>query len=248
MAVLARTLAEYRSELQHALGGAAPASQLAQDTIINDAGRHLVSMHPWKWLERTPGTLNFAQDTAYVSMPSDFKSLDTIVPDDEIDATFTLTSFYEIARMRQFEITLTAAYYGALVWPGQASATALQTVPRLELYPTPSANATGALHIWYTRGWTVIDDATDAPNIPWFMESLLVQLVRAFAQGYEESDVGSLNQRLADVTGTRDNPSPIFAAALSEDGMIQPDLDTIEGGWTDIQPTPLNWNPVSDPS
>lgn len=248
MAVNARTLAEYRSELQHAIGGSAPASQLAQDTIINDAGRHLVSMHPWKWLERTPGTLNFTASTAYVSMPADFKRAESIVPDDAIDACFTLTTFQEIARMRQFSITSTAAYYGCLVWPGQSGVTALQTVPRLELYPTPATNVTGALHLWYTRGWTVIDDATDVPNIPWFMEPLLVALVRAFAQGYEESDVASLNQRILDVTGTRQQPTPLFAAALSEDGMIQNEYGPMNGGWTETAPASLSWNPVSNPS
>lgn len=243
MAVAAQTLAEYRNHVQHAVGGGAVSSQLQADLIINEAGRYLCSMHHWKWLEPVPGTLNFTSAQAYVSMPSDFKSLESIWPDDAINATFVLTSVDEINKMRQFDVSSSAAYFGALVYPGQANATSHQTVPRLELYPTPSASATGALHIFYTRGWTVIDDATDVPNIPAYVETLYTQLVRAFAKGYEEDDTATLDERLAAIAA-----GPIFAACVSQDGMTQNEYGEMRGGWTDTQPMPLNWEPASNPS
>ena len=243
MAVTAQTLVEYRNHVQHATGGGALSSQLAQDQIINEAGRYLVSMHHWKWLEMTPATLTFTISTAYVSMPADFKSLDAIWPDDAINSSFELVTPREIARMREYEITATAAYYGTLVYPTQAAVTAHQTVPRLELYPTPSATTSGALHLWYTRGWTVIDDATDVPNFPPYLETLFTQIVRAFAKGYEEDDQGTLDDRLVSIAG-----GPIFAAAVSQDGMTQNEYGEIGGGWLESSPMPLTFDAVNNPS
>lgn len=243
MAVAAQTLAEYRNHVQHAVGGSAVSSQLQADLIINEAGRYLVSMHHWKWLEAVPATLDFTISTAYVAMPSDFKSLNAIWPDDAVNATFRLTTPTELARLREYEISIAAAYYGALVYPSQANVTSHQTVPRLELYPTPSATTSGALHIWYTRAWTVIDDATDVPNFPAYMETLYTQLVRAFARGYEEDDAASLDER---ITAIRNGP--IFEACVSQDGMTQTDYGELRGGWAETLPLPLTWDPVSNPS
>lgn len=248
MAATARTLAQYKGDVTHALGGGIPASDVDQERIINDAGRHLVSMHPWKWLECAPASLNFTQDTAYVAMPSDFRSLVSIESDEDLNADFNLTSIEEIVSLRQNDVNLTSEYYGALVRPVQTSVTTLMPVPRLELYPTPAASVTGALQIVYQRGWTLLDTDTDVPNIPWFMEGLLVSLVRAFALGYEEPEGGTVNQRIMDVTGTRDQPSPLFSAAVTEDGMTQPEYGEMRGGWLEGWPAPQSWNPVSDPS
>lgn len=242
MPLAAQTLAEYRNHVQHAVGGGAVSSQLNADLIINEAGRYLCAMRHWKWLERTPATLDFTASTEYVAMPSDFKSLETIWPDDAINATFTLTSADELARMRQFDISITAAYYGTLVFPPQSGVTALQTVPRMELYPTPSTTTSGALHIWYTRLWTTIDDATDVPNIPAYIETLYTQLVRAFAKGYEEDDTATLDERLMAI-----EQGPIYRAAVSQDGMTQPEYGEAQGGWLESLPSPLAWGTITNP-
>ena len=234
-----RTLADLKNLLQHSLGGGTPSSLLDQTAIINEAGNHLVAMRPWKWLERPPTTLNFTASQAYVVLPTDFRSAGSIVPDDGLDKQFRWVTFHELNTLRQLNTEPEFVYHAAIVQPGQTGVTADLGAPRLELWPTPAANQTPALHLWYTAGWTKLSSDTDKPNMPEWMESLLIALTRAFAQGYDEQDTGSVSARLSEIeTGA------LFLHAVERDADQQPSYGRLRGGHRGRCITPITWNTV----
>ena len=103
----------------------------------------------------------------------------------------------------------------------------------LEIWPSPSANETAAITIYYRAGWPfdlfTLNPAPDSVGlrIPRYLEALFIQIVRAFAQGYEDTDVSVLDQRL---TALLDGA--LFHTAVQRDGGVQPHYGIIQNGAT----------------
>lgn len=243
---MALTITKLRNRIALALGGSV-SSKIDQDDIVNEAGRLLCTMHPWKFLERAPATVNFVSGQAYVAMPTDFGTLINVEYNADALNRFTLATFDEIAALRAENITPPAEYFGAIVHPSQVNATTAPAVPRIELAPTPTANITDALSIWYRSCWTEMtySSGNEVPNVPDYVHSLLSELVAAVAMGYNERDAGSMSMRLAEI-----EIGPLAQNAKSHDGMIQPHYGWLGPGAvaTPRARDPINWTSVADPS
>lgn len=223
---MALTLASLKNHVKHALGGEpaviVSSADATKQQFVNEAGRFLCAMHDWKFLERAPTALSLTASQQYVALPTGFGQLIAAAAINSVGCPFEMTTFDAIANMRANVVTVTGKLWAAIVHPAQANQTSAPPVPRLELYPTPSDSITDAITIFYRAGWTELTDDTHLANIPLYTEALLVQLVRAFARGYEEDQLDDLVDR---VVGGQ-----IAQRAIEYDGAVQPDYGPIEGG------------------
>lgn len=221
-------LSDAIKQIQHTLDGD-PAPELSARRLINEAGDFLCRMHPWKWLERGSVTLAAVADQAFIQLPSDLAS---IVSSRMNGSSSTLRDFRwtthdEILRFRQHPIEAVGGYYGAVVYELATGSTEGPLTPRLELYPTPTANDANFIELGYRAGWQRVVDDDDPLRIPHWIESLYNQILRAWARGYEEEDAAALDTRLEIIANGR-----VFQQAVQSDGRIQPDygvLNTVNG-------------------
>lgn len=180
---MARTLNDYLDIAEHTAGGQIDASiDLTQ--LVNDAGRYLVQMHDWAFLERPQATLNTVQDQAHLDLPSDFdKMLDVGTTADNDTEGVKVLPADQFERIKSSEITDLLDVYLSLEWPAQASTSVSAPGPRLAIYPTPSTSVTGKYWLNYRAGWIELTTGNAVANIPPAIEHLLIQIVRAFARG-----------------------------------------------------------------
>lgn len=215
---MARTFADYQDIAEHAAGGQIDAS-IDLAAMVNDAGRYLISLHPWAFLERPVAQLDVVADQDYVELPADFdKLIDVGDTDDYITNTTHLVPADRLERIRLNSIGGDHETYLALVWPTQASTAASPDRPRLAIYPTPVADVTGRFWLNYYAGWIKLTNPGDVANIPAGIEHLLVELVRAFARGeatgkgpseaIEVIERSAMLKRLKQSYGTV-NPAPV---------------------------------------
>ncbi len=127
-----------------------------------------------------------------------------------------------------------------------------EATPVLEIWPSPTVNETAAITIYYRAGWpfdlytlaNVHDDM--GLRIPRYLEAFFIQIVRAFAQGYEDPDVSMLDQRLTSLLN-----GALFDTAVKRDAGVQPHYGTIMNGAAakTVQTTGFeNFNTISAPS
>lgn len=243
---MALTITKLRNRIKLALGGVV-SSLIDQDDIINEAGRILCQMHPWKFLERPPASIDFTADQEYASLPTDFGQEVAICYNGDSLNMFRLGTFEEVARLRAAVVLAPATYVGAIVQPTQASATTTPGNPRLELVPTPVATVTATLKCWYRAKWSEMAYSTgsEVPNIPWHLETLFCEILAAVAAGYNERDAGSMSERMAAIES-----GPLYRNAVAYDGQIQSNYGEIGPGAATLAGTndPVIWSSVAAPS
>lgn len=213
MALLLSTL---NNHVQHALGGSV-SSLLDATQIVNEAGRYMYS-HPWKFRERPSETLDFVADASHVDLPVDFGELIAYSTSDGLNRGLAFTTFQDLLLKRSQEIRATGYYYAAISYHVVGGT----PTSRIDIWPTPTSNEDGALTIFYRAKWVDLSADADTAHVPPYAESLLIQYVRAFAQGYEEE---GMEQRLAAI----DSSSMAFMTQQS-DGLVQPDYGHIQNG------------------
>lgn len=102
-------------------------------------------------------------------------------------------------------------------------------VPVYELYPTPTADEADTLRLFYLSGWTEVTSDTEIMPIPQEVETLYLELVRAFARGYELSgtdrDTASIEEELIKV-----EQSSIYAHAARFDARKQRTIGRLRNG------------------
>ena len=183
--------------------------------------------------------------TNRVSLPKDFRELIAINATSGLMKGVQLTSYADLLEKKAVQFTSSGFYWAAVCHArdqvgtntsANGANTSEPVTPSLEIWPTPAANETGALTIYYRSGWphdlfTPADQQNvTAPDsmtvrIPRYLESFFIELVRTFAKGYMESEVAGLSQRLAFL-----NNSPLFLSAVDRDGSVQGDLGPITNG------------------
>lgn len=221
------------AHIRHTLGGPSNDALGGDMALVNAAGRHAVSMYPWSFMGRASATLNIVGLQNYVALPVDFGNLDAINATNSLYRRIRMTSVSEILGLRTSLVSVGAwTYIGAISW-------ADSTQPRLEIWPTPDVSQTAALTIFYKARWVDLVGDKDAVLIPTFMEPLLIQLVRAFARGYEMEDQGSMGERLQEIEN-----GPIMAAAIRFDGSAQYNLGPMRGSAVpyEIQESTWGWD------
>ena len=172
-------------------------------------------------LTAVSGTLH----TSAIALPSDFRELIAINTTSGLLRGVALTDHAELIQRRAASFVSEGFHYGAIVH-AQASATnGGAPTPRLEIWPAPNANETGSLTMMYRAGWKEVSSDNGVASIPTWVEPLYIQVLRAFARGYEEEDAAALDQRLTVLAG-----GVMFASAVDRDGMVQPHYGGLRGG------------------
>jgi hypothetical protein len=123
----------------------------------------------------------------------------------------TMTTLAEVLRVREVLSINDAHWYAAISYAGSPP------TPILEIAPGSGSNQVGALRMFYRSRWARLSDDAGAVDVPEYIETLLLQIARAFARGYVREDVSSLDERLAVI-----HAGPVFFAAKKSDGAIQP--------------------------
>lgn len=213
------TLTQLQAAAAHAAGRSTVDSGNSTLIMVNNALDEVCNGYPWSWRHKS-STLDFVNGQSYVALPSDFSELRYVRGGGSIFNVATPTTLDQIFRFRQTPPVVTgnlSVYYALDVAP-QASATTRPTY-RLEVYPTPSADATAALQYQYLRTIPPLASGTDVPDMPAHLDSVLMTMVRGFAEFYE------LN-----------NPGPnwtigheMLEKAKERDAMTQPIVGTLRG-------------------
>lgn len=159
------------------------------------------------------GDIEWAIYPGTISLPSDLGEIISIQSSNTANAyRVCLTSLDQINLLRGANALTTspALFYAAVVWSGTTPS------PILEVWPSPSAAAAGALRIFYRSRWSRVSTDSAQIEIPEFVESLYIWIARAFAAGYERNEQASIHQRLAEIQA-----GPVFDAAKKADGRAQ---------------------------
>lgn len=297
------TVTQATNHISDTLGGSL-SSNLTALGIINEAGRHLCSMHEWNWLARpgyhlsfrapieittgiwTVATKTLTETGAFtdytflngdvyeatggsattegfyriasrtnansivletapsannqtdftgsiilggVVLPSDFAEVISIHATNSLVSALQPTSIDYINQLRTNSVFVGAwIRWYAINWGADVTTAGGSPSPRLEVYPVPTAAGADELTLFYRAGWQEVSgSSTNIPVPPW-MESFYIQVLRAFARGYEEEDVMPLTKRL-DILRT----SSMFDELKRRDGNQQTNLGPMRGGAVD---------------
>lgn len=226
MAVTLHQLADYA---EHAVGSQFDGRLDVYD-IVNQAGHHLTTLHPWTWLQRSVQRLDFVADQPFVNLPADFARLENVEATDSITRDVYITTLDTVERHRQDLVVSVWDYFVALEWPPQDNKEAPAEGPRLAIWPTPVSDTRNALRLIYEAGWRRLTAADEVANVPAWIEPLLIEVVRTFARGYIDDQRGqaSLTQRLESLANSQ------FLRDFKErDGGQQPVLGYLSGGAVD---------------
>ena len=216
------------AHIRHTLGGDL-SSELDVLTVVNNAGHYMTSIYPWRWLEgsATLGALTSGTTTA---LPTGFVELLGYTPrgsDSRVTGSKAyLVSPTELEDMRNSSGTLPLdTAYIAVVYITTSGTSTIASTPALDVY----GNGTlPTVKIRYRSNWTQITDDEDVFILPAWLEPLYIECLRAFARGYEEEDVATMNARLTDAQN-----SPLLASSIGRDSLIEsPPLRAIQ------RPTP----------
>lgn len=211
MALHSYTFLALQQACQHATGKATPDTGSTYAGVVNDALYHLATVRAWHW-RTTALSLDLVASQSYVNLPTDFGELyalagtaNTTLP------TVHWTSLDRIAALRQQQGIAGSDLFVALSYAAQASSTAAPTA-RLEVFPTPAANATAAITGFYLRVPPAMSGNTDVPDVPAVYLPALKALCRAFAVSDEDQQVGP----------DWDRANAMIAQLAGRDTMAQP--------------------------
>jgi hypothetical protein len=233
------TLSTCAALVRHALRGRDLPPDLSPVTLVNLAGRWFVTAHPWTWLERPATGLDFVAGQTYCDLPTDFGELRSVEVDNLV-SRFNMTSSAVLNEMRTANVDASGlVFWGSLVY-GAGSATSAPTV-RLDIYPTPNANETDALSLYYRAGWSELTNDSSAAQVPAFCEPAFVETIRAFARGYEYN---TLPDEMAALR------MGAIREAVDQDMRQQSDFGPIMNGASACEPSLPNWGgyQLADPS
>ena len=185
-----------------------------------------------------------------VALPFDFAELIAYHSTSGLLQGLQMTSHADLLQKRASAMTTPLGFhYATIVQPaklGGSGEEKSRPYPRLELWPAPSANENAAVQILYRRGWSSVNTSNEVIAIPTWIEPLYTEIARAYALGWEEADIATLDQRLSMIV-----QGPLYAAAIDRDSSVQPDLGPIINGAAAIHDTfsPFqNFTSVSAPS
>lgn len=198
---MALTVASLMDHVRHELGGPPPVGLGVW--LINQAGRHVFAMHPWRSAIRQTATVNYTAGNNYASLPDDFGELIAVYQSSAASVLIDILPLEELEYMRQAGVGATHEVVAVATYQNGG-----ETRFRLELLDTPAADQTAALTIVYAARWVDVDDDDEVTCPPW-LEGLLVQSVRKHARGFE---MGDLDQQLAIL-----RQSEVFRVAVLQD-------------------------------
>ena len=198
---LTYTLLDLVTAVTHALSGPPNANNPAAQ-IVNRAMNWLVSRHDWSW-RRKIVALDFVANQNYITLPEDFATILSVKSAPSSFREVVPTSIDDLLERRQFAYGSSYELYYAIAAAEQTDSDELPAT-RLELFPTPGANLTGALALAYHRKLPLLVADDDVPDMPGVYHDLLLVLCRAMAVSTEEDQASGdwqlFNTMFADFT------------------------------------------------
>jgi hypothetical protein len=206
--------------------------------MLNDAGRTMFTLEEWKFNQRPPYDLDFTANDAFIALPTDFGKVNHIEVPSSVDSRVELVTVDTILYYRANDaLTDPYNYYVAIAYPTQTAQTGSLGVPRLEVWPTPSANETAAMKLNYEAGWVAMSAMTHVPNIPRNAETLYLQIVLAVARSLHNPSI-SLSRLLEEIVA-----GPIYKQLSRSYGNVQRSLGSMDGGIVDYSPSGILYRP-----
>ena len=159
--------------------------------------------------------------TPTLELPSDFGGIKDISSTNSLVNDIQMVPHEQILALRTNQVEVTSS------WSYRAAVTYVGSPPRpvIDLYPDLVESAVDLFNLFYKRGWARLAAGSAIVDIPDFCNGLFLQIVRAFALGYEDEDQGNLDQRLMVVSN-----GPLFTSAQQFDRMVQPTFGQMRGG------------------
>jgi uncharacterized protein (DUF2237 family) len=221
MAITGATVARF---IRHALG-TDPSPEIDLFTIANQAGEFLTDAHNWRWKSRMPYTLVSVVGQDWFALPADFGEMigrPKSIPGGTVYAVRT-TTIEQISRVRQISpVGGAGSYFAALVYSARSLTT--PPLPRLMIWPTPSV-AENVASLYYRACWETLTADTTVVALPRYMEALYLQVARAWAQGYEDSDVEHSEERIR-----RIKQGDLWQACVARDSSEQSEYGPMDDG------------------
>lgn len=230
------TFLQLRQACQFASAIQTPATGSSWDDVVNDALQYLANLSQWHWREQAL-SLDTVADQNYIDLPDDFGEMVTIHRAspwrDAVPVSLARIQQYRAANIAQ-DLGIIGYLY-AIVGHTQET-TADHTTYRLELFPTPTLDETGALTGTYRRIVTKLVSDSDVPNIPGgpFMVALKL-LCSAFAKSTEDEQEGPEWARF----------NAMLPDLMRADGGVMSNLGYIDGGIEDHGPSDLYLYPTN---
>ena len=222
-----------------------PEANTGGDRILVEHNPLMYNTGPIANVDLTNNDISCTIHCNRIQLPKDFAELIAIDSSSGSLSGVQLTSYQDLLRKKSSSVNLGAGstYWAAVGHGRDRVGTNVSTVdsnpfgsaeeatPVLEIWPSPTVNETAAITIYYRAGWPfdlyTLSNNPDAMGlrIPRYLEAFFIQIVRAFAQGYEDSDVSMLDQRLTGLL-----QGSLFSTAVIRDGSVQPHLGVIQNG------------------
>ena len=205
--------------------GGIPDPVLSTLQLVNMAGRHLVGMTSWRFLEGVEATLDTVAAQTYIALPANFSSMVSIEAADGAERIEWTTR----EGMNALRTDQSASGGGGLTYAVVETVAASGTTPptpRLAIFP-PSA---ATYRIVYRAGWA--DMTGDGDHLPFQVqeiETLYILILQAHARALQREEQGTLSMRLAEIQGEPNRPGPVYRAALTADRRKQRDHGQIRG-------------------
>lgn len=222
------------AHIEDTLGDGELSTEISEIALINAAGQHMTSMHEWRYLKSNQATLSFVANQDFLDLPSDIKAIRAIESTNSLTNGIRLTSLQEVLERRTQSFPGSNYYDAAVIFVNDSTGV---PQPKLALWPTPSADASSAVSLFYDKTWTQVETDSGLIPIPQHLELLYAQVLRAVCRGWIEEDEGALDPRLALIEG-----GPVFKAAKRADGQIQTGHGFPRGGVAGNPVGSLYWN------
>lgn len=238
-----RTFAEYKASVVHALG-AEPSTGVTSEEVVNDALEQLCMMLPWKWRRGGPVTLDIVADQPYVELPQDFGEEENLTYPGSVAKSMVRITMAEIEGLRANTSQPTGFTYYYAINSGSLDESNREeglTVNTIELFPTPSSSVTDAFTLTYFRNVDRLEEDTDVPQIPPWMDLALDYLCRSIAKTLEDEDPNSAAQQAFD---------KIVPQLLRRDAMTQRRYGIMRGGLypANVPIDPMYPSSIGDPT
>lgn len=166
-------------------------SRIKPWAVFNRAGNAVFTRHRWSWRSQEV-TLAAVADQSYITLPQDFSAMVAVT---STSGTVQVVSRARILELQQSAVT-TSGNGGWFLcfdgWDRQANPELLP-LPRLDVYPTPTADGTPTLTLEYQRTWRrmVATDPSGIPNLPDRLEWALVLKCRSMFKALHFEDPGA---------------------------------------------------------
>jgi hypothetical protein len=208
-----------------ALGGK-PHPVLSTIQLTNMAGKHLVSMTRWRYLESETALLDTVASQEYIDLPTNYSESKSLMPVSSASVNPVQWVTRDVFNEAKSQALTTAGYMYATVETVAGDEDTPPT-PRLAVYPAPASTVTGAYSLVYRAGWTSVTDQQDYIQVPDnAIQTLFIAVLQTYARGLQRHERATLTQNLLELSDPR---SPLFRNALKEDRSKQTSHGRIVG-------------------